>query len=350
MKRILAIGQILVMLVVLTGAATAGDSILIVKLDKKDFTALQATGDTVIPDLLAVIRTTDPAKATDPEERTRLWSRKGRAVFALGHIGTPKALTEIRKLLEQPEGTPQERRFCKQTALEALTVMVLRNTERAGALQLAQQALADPDVMLDAMEQLGDMGDRSSVNRIHAIYERASDPSVKREAALALAKLGDTSVLPYFFQQIDSRLHEVPGGIFFDSRGYKALSYLAPYDARARDRLRGDLLKYAPAFGTNQGLFHVHFAAQGLLRADALTVDLLVKVLTRPTDYKGVRYALDGLRHTHEAARMRRLLDEAVKTPEVQAAWSKFGSDQYAYLQQEAAKPMQGPEMGRYLQ
>jgi len=344
MKRI---HLLLLTLLVLPPVVLGGD--IEQQLAKRRFTEIAKQGDAAVDGLLTYIRTTDLSQTADQQEWLRLSSRKGGAVFALGHVGTPRALSELQKFLEQPEGSPEERAIYKQAALGALRVMVLQGHQRAEALALAQKALAQPDLVTTALGQLAQMGDRSSVALIRPIFERAGELWVKNSAASALARLGDASVVPHLTAEIERLRNFVPGAIYFDPSGYEGLSYLAGESASVRDRLRDELIRYAPAFDTAQGRYPVHRAAQGLLRADALTVELLVKILTLPADAGGVRYALDGLRHTHDAERMRRLLDQAVATPEVKAAWSKFGEPKAADLRAEAAKPLRGPEMGHII-
>lgn len=344
-RRITVIAFILLLL---TAGARAGDPALSEQLLKGQFKALQSRGDAALPDLLAIIRGPDPLQGGPNYEAQRQSSIQGRAVYALGEIGTPKALAELRTLLEKPPGTATQRRLYKQTALEALTTMVRTGQQKAEALALAQKALADPEIMVRAAQQLGEMGERSSVTRLRPIYERSSDSWVKSEVGLALAKLGDASVVPFFNAQVEKMWHRRPQDLLFDGTVYRRFSYLAGESPAVRDRLKTELVEYAPEFGQPRGagFYPIHYAAQDLLRADALTVELLVQMLTRPPDAYGVRYALDNLRHTYDATRLRRLLDQAVADLPVQAAWLKTGAAAADMLRREAAKPIEGPEMG----
>lgn len=262
--------------------------------------------DRALPILQAVINTRTDWDNLTEEKREKILIQQ-RATRALGWIPTKKSLAVLDGILNSPRylvekdgrlQVTEEGVSLHEGAILALKQMAKDAARRPEVLAKLQKYLINRKfrgVRIGSIMVLGDIGDRSSIPFLQSLFSDPGEPSyIRREAAVALAQLGDASVLDFLIDLID-RHWQNPSDVThnYSDWGYHGLRYLAAKNPVARERLKTDFQKCARLGPKN--LMSIEHFLEGLFEAKVVDNAFLESVILSVTHPASARILVRNL-------------------------------------------------------
>lgn len=332
------------------------DQKIINLLKQKGITEIAKSKDRLIPGLVTVIEGIKvDRKKLDEAAREQLRIQR-RAILVLGAIGSPKSFAILDSLLNSnkyliAEG-PGLRVTFEGIDIHGAAILALADMAQAGKMReealrslhryVGKKELGAHGVRNGAAAELGELGDKSSIASLRSIVSDETEFSTLRaEAAVALAQLGDERVLDYLIHLIDrywanpeDRRND------FSIWGYHGLSHLAKINPQALERLRSDFRKYVPIMiwgpgGLPENYISIHYVVEGLFKAGADDPELFEEVILSAKDWGTLNLLFSALGQFGNGKTIS-LLDKVINDERFRQAWA--GTGRYDTLKLEAVQ------------